>query len=192
MKKFFTIAGGIILIVAIVYLIAGFMGPHGFSFKRSIVINAPRAVIYQKLTDYSNMTKWSPWEKYDSTMTTEIFGTQGQIGAGYKWKGNDMVGEGQMTTVGLKENEKVTIQLTFLKPIKSTPMSEWLLEDAGEGMTKATWSFDQTDIPFVFRPLMLFMNMDKTVGADYERGLANLKKLCESEPKTSTDVKEVI
>ena len=188
MKKIFTIVGGVMLVAAIVYLIAGLMGPHGFSFKRSIEVNAPRERIYQTITDYTNMTKWSPWQMYDSAMKTETFGTQGQIGAGYKWK-SDKIGEGQMTTVGLKENEKINIQLIFGAPMSSTPTSEWLLEDAGVGKTKVTWSFNQTDIPFVKRPLMLLVNMEKMVGGDYERGLANLKKLCESEPNTDRKVK---
>ncbi|HET6990615.1 MAG TPA: GyrI-like domain-containing protein, partial [Bacteroidia bacterium] len=41
--------------------------------------------------------------------------------------------------------------------------------------------------PFFMRPMMLFMNMDKMLGPDFEKSLAGLKRVSESTANTPTD-----
>jgi hypothetical protein len=35
---------------------------------------------------------------------------------------------------------------------------------------------------FIAKAMGLFMSMDKMIGGDFERGLANLKSVCEASP----------
>lgn len=191
MKKILT---GIVILAAvllIVFLLAGLLGPQGFKMERSIEINAPRAAVYKNLSDYNNWLKWSPWAKLDSNCKYEYYGTQGQVGAGYKWKGNNKVGEGDIHTTDMAENSSLTSMLTFIKPWPGVSTATFKLEDGANGSTKVTWGFSQT-YSFSQRPMMLLMNMEKMLGPDYEHGLANLKEVCEKESsKPALTVKEI-
>jgi effector-binding domain-containing protein len=168
------------VIVLVVFLICGLLGPQGFRMERSIVIKAPATLIYKNLSDYRNWPKWSPWYELDTNCAYYYYGTQGQIGAGYKWKGNAKAGEGDMHTTGMTDGSSLTSQLSFIKPFASTAMATFNLEDTTNGATKVTWGFSQ-NYSFSRRPMMLFMNMDKMLGGDYEKGLAKLKALCEKQ-----------
>ncbi len=46
------------------------------------------------------------------------------------------------------------------------------------GKTKVTWGF-KGENKFTMSLLMLFMNMDKAVGKDFEEGLQSLKSILE-------------
>ena len=193
MKKILTGIVIVVVVLLVAFLVAGLLGPQGFKMERSVEINAPRAAIYKNIADYHNWLKWSPWAGMDSNCKYEFYGTQGQIGGGYKWKGNDKVGEGDMHIIEVAENSKVTSLLTFVKPWSAVATPSFKLEDGANGATKVTWSFSQ-DFPFSQRPMMLLMNMEKMMGGDFERGLANLKAISEKETtggSTSSEVKEI-
>jgi effector-binding domain-containing protein len=180
MNRAITIIVILLVMLLVGYLIAGFLGPQGFKMERSIEIKAPRAAIYRNISDYNNWMKWSPWAGIDSACKYDYYGSQEQIGAGYKWKGNDKAGEGDMHTTDMIQNSSLSSKLTFLKPWPGEAMATFRLEDDSSGMTKVIWGFSQS-YSFGQRPMMLFMNMEKMLGPDYERGLAKLKEVSEKE-----------
>jgi hypothetical protein len=67
----------------------------------------------------------------------------------------------------------VTLRLEFLKPWKATNTTQFDFEPSGSGTT-VTWSMTGTN-NFMFKAMGLFMSMDKMVGPDFEKGLANLE-----------------
>ena len=70
-------------------------------------------------------------------------------------------------------------ELRFLKPWKSTS-DAYLITDAVDGnSTKVTWGFSGKN-KFPMSIMMLFMNMDKAVGKDFEEGLSSLKTMMEN------------
>ena len=68
--------------------------------------------------------------------------------------------------------------MRFLKPFKSTSDAYLRVEEADEG-TKVTWGFSGNN-KFPVSIMMLFMDMDKQVGKDFEEGLNKLKEVLES------------
>ena len=52
---------------------------------------------------------------------------------------------------------------------------------------KVTWAMDGRN-GFMGKAFGLFMNMDKTVGGDFERGLTGLKAVAEVAPKPAAAV----
>jgi hypothetical protein len=141
MRKLLT---GIVVLavsVLVVFLLAGFLGPQGFKMERSAEINAPRAMIYKNISDYNNWQKWSPWAGIDSDCKYEYYGTQGQVGAGYRWKGNKKAGQGDMHTTDMTENSSLVYQLTIINPWSMVASSAFKLEDGANGITKVTWTF---------------------------------------------------
>ncbi len=74
-------------------------------------------------------------------------------------------------------NEKVRTRLVFERPMQAENEAMFTLRPDGDG-TVVTWSMTGRN-NFVGRAFCLLFNMDKLVGADFERGLANLKKIVE-------------
>lgn len=92
----------------------------------------------------------------------------------YEWNGA-RIGSGNMRVSSEKENEFVELDLTFLKPWKSTSKVGFYMKEQGEG-TEVTWTMDGS-LPF----FMFFMKkmMETFVGMDYDRGLRLLKDVVE-------------
>ena len=117
-------------------------------------------------------------------MKTSIEGTDGTVGAIYKWVGNKEVGEGDQTIKKIDEMKSVEMDLHFIKPWESHAVGYTNLTDTTDGV-KVSWGFDGA-MSRPFNILGLFMNMDKAIGTDFEKGLAKLKVLCETEAADGT------
>lgn len=193
MKKILTVIILISVALFVVFVLAGVFGPKYIKIERSVDINAPRSVIFKEIADFRNWKKWSPWVDIDTNCKYEYYGTQGQVGAGYKWKGNDKAGEGDMHTTEMSENRSLTAPITFVKPMSGNAIAGFKLDDAENGATKVTWSFSQS-YAFSQRPFMLLINLGKMIGSDYEKGLAKLKEVCENSVSAMAglEVKEIV
>jgi hypothetical protein len=121
----------------------------------------------------------------DPQMKKTFDGASSGVGAVYAWTGNDKVGEGKMTIEKSAAPSLVGIKLEFFKPFAATNTATFTFAPASEG-TKVTWAMDGEN-NFVGKAFSMFMDMDKMVGADFERGLASMKTLAESAPKANPE-----
>lgn len=174
MMTLLYILGGIVLLILILAMIA----PKTYDVSRSAVINKPRGEVFKYLKSLKKQDEWSPWNKKDPNMKKEFRGTDGEVGSVSHWIGNKDVGEGEQEIKKIIEGERVESELRFLKPWKSTSDAYMIAEDADNGATKVTWGFSGKN-KFPFSIFMLFMNMDKAVGGDFEEGLNDLKNILE-------------
>jgi hypothetical protein len=143
-----------------------------YTVERSRTIQAGPDDIRPLLTDFRNWRHWSPWEEVDKDLHRAYSGSHAGIGAHYAWNGNRKAGAGTMEITGLDE-ERVEIQLEFVKPFKSTNTTTFVLQPVGEKATEVTWRMVGPR-PFLMRVLGPVLNPDKLVGGDFERGLARL------------------
>ena len=144
-----------------------------YTVQRSATIAAPADVVFGMINDFHQWEAWSPWAKIDPAMKTTYTGPTAGPGAIYHWVGNSDVGEGQMEVLESKLAELVKIKLDFIKPFASTNATDFTLKPATGGVT-VTWNMvGQKD--FMAKAVFLFMDMDKTIGGDFEKGLAQLK-----------------
>ena len=67
--------------------------------------------------------------------------------------------------------------MRFLKPFKSTSDAFLKVIEIEEG-TQVTWGFKGKN-KFPMSIMMLFMNMEKMIGKDFEEGLESLKEILE-------------
>jgi hypothetical protein len=167
------------VLAALAVIIA--LQPSDFRIVRSTSINAPAATVFEQVNDFHKWTGWSPWAKLDPNMKQSFEGATAGVGASYSWSGNDQVGEGRMTLTESRPNEIIRIKLEFLKPFAATNMAEFSFKPTGI-QTAVTWSMTGTN-NFVAKAFGLLMNMDKLVGADFEKGLAQLKSVAEANGK---------
>jgi Polyketide cyclase / dehydrase and lipid transport len=186
MLKKIGIALGV-LVVALVALIAS--RPGTYRVTRSASIAAPASIAYAQVADFHRWEAWSPWAKLDPDMSSSYAGRDGAVGASYEWKGNDKVGEGRMTLVEARPAQLVAIRLEFLKPWTSTSATRFEFAPAGGGRpvdteTRVTWTMDG-ESDFMGKAFALFTDLDKMIGSDFERGLANLKTVAESQARAT-------
>jgi len=100
------------------------------------------------------------------------------VGAVYAWSGNNEVGEGRMTITESRPSELIRIRLEFMKPFRATSTAEFTFQPAAD-QTAVTWSMTGTN-NFVAKAIHLFMNMDRMIGGQFEKGLAQLKAISEA------------
>jgi polyketide cyclase/dehydrase/lipid transport protein len=152
--------------------------PDHYHVERSATMTAPPAAVFAQLNDFHRWEAWSPWEKLDPAMKRTMEGPESGRDASYAWVGNDKVGEGRMTIVESEPEARVGIRLEFIKPWTETCQTSFALAPEGIG-TRVTWGMDGTR-NYVAKIFCVFMDMDKMIGSDFERGLGQLKTLTES------------
>jgi hypothetical protein len=105
-------------------------------------------------------------------------GAAAGTGAIFIWAGNKKVGEGRMTITESRPSELIRIKLEFLKPFKATNTAEFTFKSQGN-QTLVTWSMSGKN-NFMGKAFGLFVNCDKMVGGDFEKGLAAMKSVAET------------
>lgn len=170
----------LLVVVAILAVFALFVAtrPATYRVSRSISVAAPPEAVYAQVVDFHRWDAWSPWAKIDPAMKTTFSGPVAAAGSSYHWLGNNKVGEGQMTIVEAKPAERVAIRLEFIKPLAGTSSTEFAFAPAG-GATRTTWTMEGRH-NFIGKAFGVFYDMDKMIGADFEKGLAQLKAVAEN------------
>lgn len=170
------IALGVAAVLAIILVLAS-MQPNDFKVVRSTTIKAPAEKIIPLISDFHRWDTWSPWEKLDPGMQRTHSGAASGKGAIYHWKGNDAVGEGQMEVLDVTPNA-VNIKLDFLAPFEAHNKADFMLDTKGD-MTTVNWTMSGP-ANYMTKIMGLFVSMDKMVGPDFERGLAQMKAVAEA------------
>ncbi|HKK11266.1 MAG TPA: SRPBCC family protein [Flavobacteriaceae bacterium] len=169
----------IVLAVLVVFLILGLIAPKRYEISRSIIVDQPISKVFDYLKYIKNQDDWSPWKKKDPNMKQSFEGTDGEVGFISKWEGNKVVGTGEQEITHIVENESIETELRFFKPWKSQSEAYLRVERVSDKETEIIWGFSGRNV-FPFSVFMLFMNMDKVVGKDFEEGLNNLKQQLEN------------
>ena len=170
-----------VAVIIVIFLVIVALQSAKFRVTRTIVINALPPAVFAQVNDFHNWALWSPWAKLDPAMKLIYDGPPSGTGATYAWTGNKEVGEGRMTIIESRPNDLVRIKLEFLRPFKATNTAEFLFKSEGD-QTAVTWSMFG-DKNFIFKAVHMFMNMDKLVGRDFEKGLAQMKSVTEAATK---------
>jgi len=174
------IALAVLALVAVFAAVVA-MQPAEFKVERSLVIAAPPADLFAQVNDFHKWVNWSPWENLDASMKKTFSGTPSGPGSVYEWNGNDKVGSGRMTLTESIPTSLVRIKLEFFKPFEANNITGFIFTPEGAG-TKVTWNMSGNN-NFIAKAAGLFMNMDKIVGGDFEKGLSQLKAAVEGAKK---------
>lgn len=175
-KIFIALAAVIGLLIVIVAL-----QPADFRVSRSTTIAAPAPLVFAQVYDFHKWEAWSPWAKLDPSMKTTYSGAPAGVGAVYAWSGNDQVGEGRMTLSETRPDDLIRIDLQFIKPFAANNITEFVFKPEAD-KTQVTWNMSGKN-NFMSKAFGLFMNMDKMIGGDFEKGLAQLKSVAEAAVK---------
>lgn len=172
--------------MVVLYIVVGLAGlltavvslqPSELKISRSTTMRAQPELIFKNVNVLHNWEAWSPWEKMDPAARKTYEGPPEGVGATCAWSGNNQIGQGRMTIIESRPFELVRFQLDFLKPIKVSNSAVFTFKPEGRE-TVVTWTmYGKSN--FIGKALGLFLNCEKIVGCQFEKGLARLRSLSE-------------
>ena len=172
------------LLLAVVVLGVALVGgslflPATTHVERSATIDAPPSEVFATLDSFEHFSKWSPWAEMDPNAKYTYTGPASGVGARMAWVGNQSVGSGSQEILESVPHTRIVNALDFGG---SKAKATYLLAPDGTG-TRVTWSLDSEH---GYNPINRWFGalaLDKMIGRDYEKGLAKLKALLESQPR---------
>jgi hypothetical protein len=175
----------LVLAVAIGALLAyASTRPPTFRIERSTRIAAGVPRVGALIDNFHEWRQWSPWEALDPQLQRTYSGAEAGTGAVYEWSGNAKAGAGRMEITEMRANAEsgvILIKLDFFKPFKASNVAEFVMTPTDDGGTDLQWSMSGPS-SFMSRLMGVFMNFDKMVGGDFEKGLAAIKRNAEQAP----------
>jgi uncharacterized protein YndB with AHSA1/START domain len=151
--------------------------PDNFRLQRSTTIAAPPDKVFALINDLRQFNTWNPFAKMEPSAVITYDTTSAGVGGAYSWKG-DKTGEGRMQITESVPAQRVLATLDFVKPFEAHNKVDFTVQPQGDKGSTVTWAM-QGPMPYFHRVMTTFFDMDKTVGKDFEAGLANLKALAE-------------
>lgn len=158
-----------------------FMLPQQIEVTRVVNINRPAHMIYALISGPRAFNRWSPWVSRDPATRYSFSGPPIGVGSRMSWSSKDSkVGTGTQTMVATQQNIEVTNDIVFGG--QGSARARMVIEPFVTSC-RVTWHFE---FDAGYNPLLRLagvLGMKKKVGADYERGLDQLKKLAEQMPE---------
>lgn len=173
MKILLYILLGIVLLIGILHIVA----PKTYHVERKIIVSANIDTVFKSLCSLKDQQEWSPWASKDPNMVVEYDGIDGQPGSTTHWIGNKEVGEGEQEIMKIVPLSYIETELRFLSPFNSRSIGFFTTQKVDQG-TEVSWGFKGTN-SFPTTIMMVFMDMEKAIGPDFEKGLADFKLFIE-------------
>jgi uncharacterized protein YndB with AHSA1/START domain len=171
-----------VAVIIVVFVVIVTTRPDDFRVTRTAIIPAPPEKVFPLVTVLKAWELWSPWAKLDPNAKSIYEGPASGTGAAMRWSGDKKVDEGCMTIIESRPNDLIRIKLEFLKPFKATNTAEFTFNPEGN-QTAVTWSmFGKNN--FMSKAFGLFVNCDKMVGGDFEKGLETMKSVAKAAGRT--------
>lgn len=176
MSKWLKRLGAVVVVLALVLVVGGWMLPSTFSVSRSVVIAAPADAVYARVASPKAWPQWSVWNKRDPAMKITYTGPESGTGAGWSWVSASQ-GNGSMKMTAAEPGRRVAFELLF-EDFGTASQGEITFAPEGGG-TKVTWTMNGD---MGRNPLFHWfaLNADRMIGPDFADGLANLKAVAEA------------
>lgn len=169
------------ILLLLVLVVAGlglgaYLLPRNVVVERSASIAAPPSDVFPLVNSLRRAAEWSPWFGRDPEMEVAFSGPDEGVGATMAWSLDDpAVGSGRQEIVESVPGERVVSALDFGG--MGTARAWFDLVPEGSG-TRVTWGLD-SDMGMSPVGRWMGVMMDRWVGADYERGLENIRRIAE-------------
>ena len=167
----------IVVGLVIIFLAGAYVLPRTVAVERTAVIAAAPEQVFPYVNSMQRTEEWSPWLSLDPNTKLTYTGPEEGVGNRLEWSSDhESVGSGTQEITASVPNEHVETALDF-GPM-GTATAYFNLEAKGDG-TEVTWGLVSN---LGNNPIARWMGLmlDRWVGADYEKGLANLAAVSEN------------
>jgi uncharacterized protein YndB with AHSA1/START domain len=172
----------VLAVVIVALLIYASTRPDTFRVQRTREINAPAERIFPLIANLKSMNTWNPFVEPDPAIKISYSGPENGKGAAHTWSGNSNVGAGRIEITEAVPPARVAMRLVMVKPMKADNAVEFTLAPNGRGTgvggTDVTWAMSGSQ-PLLAKVMSLFIDCDRMVGGQFEKGLAKLKTIAE-------------
>ncbi|REL35026.1 SRPBCC family protein [Thalassotalea euphylliae] len=176
LKKLILIIGAIIALPLIVALFL----PNSYEVERQVIINKPKAEVFDYVKYLKNQNIYSKWAQIDPNMVKTFRGDDAQVGFVSRWESEHPdVGTGEQEIIAIQEGEKIDYELRFIKPFEATSPAYMTTEAVSSSETQVSWGF-QGHLNYPMNLMFLFIDFKQVIGDDLQFGLNNLKMILES------------
>ncbi|MSU22089.1 MAG: hypothetical protein EXS30_11925 [Pedosphaera sp.] len=161
--------------LAVVLVVISLFLPSSVHVERMLAIPAPPEKVFDQINTLKNWEKWSPWHQLDPNMKLQYDGAPSGIGTKYSWQSKQRnVGNGTLTITKSVPHSTIETAMHF---DDGDGIGRFKLEKIRD-TTQVTWSMDSD---MGKNPIAKYVGlfMDKMVGPDFEKGLNNLKMVCD-------------
>ena len=162
---------GLAVVIAIFLIVVSLRSPD-FRAERSATLAASPAALFEHVNDHRKFAVWNPFLKLDPNVKNTYSGPASGVGAVCSWDGNKDVGAGTCTIVESKPGELVRFRMDWKRPMEGTATVDFTFKPQGD-KTVVTWAMHGKN-GFMGKLVSLFMDCDKMVGPQFEKGLASL------------------
>jgi carbon monoxide dehydrogenase subunit G len=167
----------LVALLIVLVLLYTFKRPDRFRIARTQGINAPPEKIFPYINDLRALNTWLPFLKPDPDIRLTYSGPSSGRGALNEFDGNRQVGAGRVEITESIPHSKVVMRLQMSRPMACDNTVEFTLRPNGDN-TDITWAMEGKS-SFMSKLVGILINTDKMVGAQFEKGLADLKALAE-------------
>lgn len=168
----------LITVIALPLIVALFVRKK-YALQRSITINRPRAALYDYASHIRNQDAYNKWVMADPHARKTFRGTDGTVGFVYAWDSDvKQVGKGEQEIKNLITDERVELDVRFIKPFEGQADSIITFQSLSPDQTNVTWAF-HSGMKYPMNIMLLFINFEKILGSDLEITLQNLKNVQE-------------
>lgn len=178
MNLFLSLLSGILSLIVLALIVAVFLKKE-YGVVREININMPKKLVFDYLKHLKNQDNFSKWASMDPNMKKEFRGTDATVGFVQAWESDHKnVGTGEQEIKKITEGKQVDFQLRFIKPFAGIADVYMSTDSVSTNETKVKWGF-KSKMKYPMNLMLVFMNMDRAIGNDFETGLTKLKRLLE-------------
>jgi len=155
------------------FLLLAFVTKKDFRLEKQIIIDKPKAEVFNYLKLIKNQEKYSVWVMKDPNIKVVYTGTDGTVGFISSWTSDDKnVGIGAQEIIKLTQGESMDVEVRFKKPFEATNYAHTDVTALSTTQTKVSNVFTGKQ-KFPMNVMNLFM--DKLIGKDMLQNLVNMK-----------------
>lgn len=180
MKVLKNLLIAMVALVVLVFIIA-LLSPSEMYVKRDVTINKSQSEVFDYVRFLKNQDEFSTWSKIDPGMKKSYIGVDGTVGFVSAWESDHPdVGKGEQEIKMIDPENQIDYELRFLEPWESTSNATMSFSSIDSVTTTISWDFSG-NMPIPMNLMLLFVDMDETLGGDLQSGLNNLKGILESQ-----------
>ena len=176
---------GLLLVVGLLFLllIAGLFSRNSYTIEQSVIIEQPLEKVFNYIKFLKNQDYYHKWVMMDPAMKREFKGQDGTNGFIYGWDSQNKAGAGEQEIKEIIDGKRIDMEVRFRKPFKGvayTFMETGAVSNPQHNShaTNVKWVFS-SQLKYPFNIMLLFLNIDKTLGRDLKTSLTNLKTILE-------------
>jgi hypothetical protein len=172
----------ILILISIPLIIALFVD-NNYNVENEILIQQPKAIVFDYVKSLRNQDKFSKWANIDPNTKKSYSGTDRTVGFVSAWKSDHPeVGKGEQEIIKITEGQRIDFEFRFFEPFAGVYSGYMITEAVSATQTKVRWGFDGS-MDYPFNLMLLTSSFQNTMKKDFGIGLKNLKE--QLEPTTN-------